>query len=596
MHAPLTALAARLAPPQPDGDLLARFVRDRDEAAFAALVHRHGPTVYGVCRRVLGNPADAEDAFQAVFLVLVRRADALGRRPALGGWLHEVAVRVAMKARTALARLRKHERIAAETRTEAVSDPPADETPAWLDREVAALPERLREPLLRCLIQDRPRAEVAAELGIPEGTLASRLDAARRRLAGRLARHRVPLALAGLLVPVPAAVAAAAVARATDGAGAAIYRLADEVTKAMCPHTRWLALVGAGVLTAAVGGLLAGAGDPPAARQNPPAAGPKAAKGPPEPAWAKAFDKAYRLDDGQYVKRVPRPLPPERVEFFLTHVYKTLGTDREERSRLEFSRWSDFCTLFVEQDGTKLTYLRSISSAYLQGRPELQRGESLLTAWDLITLVTGREEPEVVIDPDAKGDPLFEKGNLTVSGDFVVRKDAPLEKLAPQLEKVLRDECRLDVRLALKDEEQPVFVVSGKLKLTPPAWRDKDAKEVDVFATEEGLNKEYQFANFDVGRERARFVKTLTYSGTPVEFVRFLGDRVRTRMVWDAGLPAGPKFSWHNHTVRDPTKEDEAADRDPERVLKAVADQTGLTFKKDRRKVAVLSVGVPGKK
>ena len=82
MHAPLTRLAAQIGPPQADRDLLARFVRDRDEAAFAALVHRHGPTVYGVCRRLLGNSADADDAFQVVFLVLVNRAASLTHRAA----------------------------------------------------------------------------------------------------------------------------------------------------------------------------------------------------------------------------------------------------------------------------------------------------------------------------------------------------------------------------------------------------------------------------------------------------------------------------------------------------------------------------------
>jgi hypothetical protein len=313
----------------------------------------------------------------------------------------------------------------------------------------------------------------------------------------------------------------------------------------------------------------------------------KEAKGPPEPAWMGAFRKAYALKDGEYVKRVPRPLPPERVEFFLANFYKTLGTDREEQSRLEFSKWSDFFTLFVEQDGTKLTYSRSISSAYLQDRPDLQRGDNLLTAWGLITLVTGREEPEVVIDPAAKGDPLFEQGNLTVSGDFVVRKDAPLEKLAPQLEKILRDECRLDVRLKLKEEQQPVFVVRGTFKLAPPAWRDQDGTEIDLYATEAGLDTGHQFPK-QPGRRPREGVRSVTYIGPPVEFVRFLGDRVRTRMVWDSPLPAGPSFHWHNHTLLNPTEEEETTDRDPERVLKIVTDQTGLTFRKERRRVAVL--------
>ena len=267
MPAPFTRLAVRLAPSQPDGDLLARFAQDRDEAAFAVLVHRHGPTVYGVCRRILGNAADADDAFQTVFLVLVNRADALAGRAALGDWLQGVAVRVALKARTAFARLRKHERRAAERRGESATDPLPDEPSEWLDRELADLPARFREPVLLCLIQERPRAEVAAELGIPEGTLASRLD-------GRLARHRLPLAFAGLLVPVPAALASATVSRATDGAGAAIHQLALEVTTAMISKTKWAALVAAGVLTAFVGGLMlsaaAGPAERPAARRNAP--------------------------------------------------------------------------------------------------------------------------------------------------------------------------------------------------------------------------------------------------------------------------------------------------------------------------------------
>ena len=119
-------------------------------------------------------------------------------------------------------------------------DPPPDDPPAWLDRELVALPERYREPVVRCLLQERPRAEVAAELGIPEGTLASRLDAARKRLTVRLARHRIPLAFAGLLVPVPGALTAAAATRATDPAGVAIHQLANEVTRTMIANPKWV--------------------------------------------------------------------------------------------------------------------------------------------------------------------------------------------------------------------------------------------------------------------------------------------------------------------------------------------------------------------
>src|SRR5947209_8288300 len=93
-----------------DGQLLGRFLAGRDEAAFAALVRRHGPMVLGVCRRVLHNPHDAEDAFQATFLVLAKKAGALGRREAVGSWLYTVAFRAALEARAALSRRRARER------------------------------------------------------------------------------------------------------------------------------------------------------------------------------------------------------------------------------------------------------------------------------------------------------------------------------------------------------------------------------------------------------------------------------------------------------------------------------------------------------
>ncbi|MFO0851288.1 MAG: sigma-70 family RNA polymerase sigma factor [Gemmataceae bacterium] len=592
MRTPLVRMAGRLAPGQSDGELLGRFVRDRDEAAFAALVHRHGPTVLGVCRRVLRNPADADDAFQAVFLVLVNRADALADRPALGGWLYEVAVRVARKGRTSLARLRKREHQAA--RAEAVSDPPPADPPAWLDRELAALPDRLREPVVRCLVQDRPRAEVAAELGIPEGTLASRLDAARKRLADRLARHRVPLALTGLLVPVPASLSAATLVRATDESGAAIHQLANEVTRAMLPHTRWATVAAAGVL-AVVGGLvLAGSGPSPTARQNPPTAA-KEPK-PAEPAWMTAFERVYRLADGQYVKRVAPPYIPERVLFAFHEEGRVAPAVRRwvPKQAAEFDK---YYTLFIEQTGGRLQSERVISSAYLKDRPEEQQGDNLLPVTDVIGLVTGLGSPEFVIDPKSQGDPLFAERNKTVHGDFVTRTDAPLDKLVPQIEAILRDECKLDIRLTLREEEQSVFVVGGTFKPNPPAWRPRG--ELDIYATEDGLDKEYDFPHFEKRRRSPKLgiVQVLHYTGTPVEMVRLVGHRLGARMVWDAPRPTGTRISWHVHTISNPTSPEEAAaDRDPDKVLKVVAEQTGLTFTKEMRKVTVLVASTPEKK
>ncbi|OWK35007.1 RNA polymerase sigma factor [Fimbriiglobus ruber] len=608
MHAPLTRLASHIAPPLSDGDLLARFVRDRDEIAFATLVHRHGSTVFGVCRRVLGDTDDADDAFQAVFLVLVNRADALTDRLALGGWLHGVALRVAKKARTTFARRRKHERRTAEARAESVFDPPPDDPPAWLDRELAALPERFREPVVRCLIQNQPRSEVAAELGIPVGTLASRLDTARKRLAKRLAPYRVPLVFGGLLVPVPATLAETTVCRAADaGTVGVIHQLANEVTKTMIPNTKWVVAVVVGALTA-VGGLLLTvvASDPQDTRQPIPIPRPKDAKESPEPAWAKAFRKAYELKDGEYVKRVAPPYIDERKEYMYRVWYPNKQTpEEEERARDHLDREKLFLALFLDFDGNKLTRRTAVSATWLARVPTLQNGEKMMNVWDAVTCITGRRPPEVVIDPKSSDHPLLStkeqlvesalvRGVLSVGGDFVTRKDAPLDKLAPQLEKILRDECDLDVRLTVREEEQEVYVVGGTFHLTPRSWRKKD--EIDLYADEGVLGKHFNRTNTQ-NPETGGVVSGWNVR-RPATLVRHVGEFVNARMVWDRELPIDPKFNVYQHerSPRTATQEQKAADHDPEKVLANVTEQTGLTFKKAKRKVQVLYLSVPEKK
>src|SRR5205814_210781 len=175
MTSDLLRLAVRgLGPPaeEPDADLLARFARDRDEAAFAELVRRHGPMVLAVCRRVLGCPHDADDAFQAAFLVLARRAGTLRLRGSVGDWMHGVARRAASAARRAAAR-----RPAREATHTPPPRAPADdlaELRAVLDEELARLPEKYRAVLVLADLQQKDRRQVAAELGVAEGTVASR--------------------------------------------------------------------------------------------------------------------------------------------------------------------------------------------------------------------------------------------------------------------------------------------------------------------------------------------------------------------------------------------------------------------------------------
>jgi RNA polymerase sigma factor (sigma-70 family) len=172
---------------QSDGQLLSQFLGRRDEAAFASLVRRHGPMVLAVCRRVLGNLADAEDAFQATFLVLVRKAGALGARAVLGDWLHGVARRTALSARRACARRRAKEQ--AMARPEVQGETVPDDWLPLLDEELRRLPENYRLPIVLCDLEGRTRREAAARLGWPPGTVAGRLARGRALLARRLLRH-----------------------------------------------------------------------------------------------------------------------------------------------------------------------------------------------------------------------------------------------------------------------------------------------------------------------------------------------------------------------------------------------------------------------
>ncbi len=178
-----------------------RFLNEHDEAAFAALVGRHGPMVFAVCRRILGNPADAEDAFQATFLVLVRKAWSLRTRGVLGDWLHGVARRTALKAKGAAAKRRLKEQ--AMARPEALGEESRDECLALLDGELAGLPEKYRLPIVLCDLEGRTRQEAAKHLGWPEGTVAGRLARARAMLAKRLARRGLTLSAGALAASLP---------------------------------------------------------------------------------------------------------------------------------------------------------------------------------------------------------------------------------------------------------------------------------------------------------------------------------------------------------------------------------------------------------
>jgi RNA polymerase sigma factor (sigma-70 family) len=278
-----------------DGLLLRRYVEARDEDAFAALVKRHGPMVLGLCRRLLGDAHDAEDAFQATFVVLAKKAATLRRPGLLGNWLYGVAYRVGVRARAVRARRRARER-------QAVDLPGRDQTPdvIWsdlrpvLDEEVSRLPDKYRAPFVLCYLQGKTNEEAAALLGAPKGTVLSRLATARERLRGRLTRRGITLS-AGLLAAALARHAAAAVPPAlvatvakAAGIPAGVAALAEGVVKAMF----WSKLRVTGTLILAAAAIVAGTwllpcwgsaagpSEPAAAAAPPPQAARAAAKRP----------------------------------------------------------------------------------------------------------------------------------------------------------------------------------------------------------------------------------------------------------------------------------------------------------------------------
>jgi RNA polymerase sigma factor (sigma-70 family) len=185
-----------------EGQLLERFIKNRDESAFEAIIAHHGPMVLGVCRRVLHDPRDAEDAFQVTFLILVKKAGGIRDREQLGPWLHGVAQRVAMRARTVAVRRLDRERPGVEMEETAVDllcEADRNDFRAVLDEELGRLPDKYRSPLVLCYLEGLTHEEAALRLRWPVGTVRSRMAWARDRLRGRLARRGLALPAAVLL-------------------------------------------------------------------------------------------------------------------------------------------------------------------------------------------------------------------------------------------------------------------------------------------------------------------------------------------------------------------------------------------------------------
>ena len=344
-------------PAESDAELLARFSATRDAGAFAELVRRHGPLVFGVCRRVTGHPQDAEDAFQATFLVLAKKAGSLRNPALLGNWLYGVAYRVARKAKRSALRRRARE-VTMSSLPESVAPAPSGGWPELapiLDAELAALPAHYRDAIVLCDLRGTSREEASAALGIPEGTLSSRLANGRKKLAARLAKRGITLSISLLPAAVSDAAATASVPNElvaktcgliNDWAnGVAVpsplARLAEGV------FTMRTTVLMTAVLALAVGGAVLAArsdGDPsPSDPPKPPAVAQKP-NAEPKP---KEEPKPGEKGEGKYTNapklRVATDIDIGRVEtaawsrdgqFFAAQGYSKEGTKEEGRTLL----------------------------------------------------------------------------------------------------------------------------------------------------------------------------------------------------------------------------------------------------------------------
>jgi RNA polymerase sigma factor (sigma-70 family) len=584
-----TLAAVRAAAALDDGELLRRFAEAHDEAAFTALVERHGPMVLRVCRRVLGHAQDAEDACQATFLVLVRKAASVRRRGSAASWLYGVAVRTARKLRAGRARREP----GPGCRPEAVADTAGDdvswrEARAVLDEELLRLPEKYRAPLVLCYLEGRTRDEAARRLGLGLNRLRGRLDYGRGLLRRRLTRRGITppaLLLAALLVrEAPAAVPALLVvstvkAAALTAAGRAVpaglvparvVALTEGMVRTML--TAKLKGMGAALL------LLAGFGvglsavwhQVPAA--EPPAATPERPKGdakadpPKKPVHPlnKALEglvKHYALKDGEVLRSFRPPLPEERKAFFRTN--DELSDHKGQLARLGLPPSdSDGDLVLYWKDGG--LFFGWVSFAQPGKPPQGQALEFLLRS------LAGIVPEEVEGDRDLRWKTL-------VQGDFVVRDGAAAAKVVPRLEEILNQEHHLPVKLTLAEADHTVYVLGGKYRFTPAAQGYAE-NHLALYTGDLPLDLP------------ASAVPRRDWHSFP-EFVQRLGRYVDHRVVLGNAEDLPAQVSWaeasHESFTPDSSWEAEHAVGP---VLKRVTEQTGLTVREETRRVRVLTV------
>jgi RNA polymerase sigma factor (sigma-70 family) len=382
----------------PDAQLLQRFAGAREEGAFTALLRRHGPMVLGVSRRVLGNAQDAEDVYQAAFLLLARKAGSIRKREAVASWLYGVARRLALRAKAQGAKRQARERRAADMRnTQAGADAGWQDVQAALEEALGQLPEGYRAALVLCYLEGKTHVEAARQLGCPLATLRTRVARGRKLLRERLAGRGLALSTAGLFALLVAsasrATASAALQKAT--AKAALSFAAGQPAAALCPArvahlveegTQTMLLSKTKLATALLltAGLIAGTGalarfKPAAVGGEPPAAGKAEAPKPATPAAPDAAEGAVTYA-GRVVGPDGKPVAGAKV-YLLYYTPKALPVPARATSdadgRFQFSAArADF-----DRSSTKVPWdeavVVAVANGYGMALPEMVRGKAV---------------------------------------------------------------------------------------------------------------------------------------------------------------------------------------------------------------------------
>ena len=369
-----------------ESQLLDRFAAGGDPAAFEAILRRHGPMVLGVCRRVLDDPNDVDDAFQATFLLLVQKAGSIRNRNDLATWLHGVARRVAIRARVDARRRRARERAGAEGPEGRASGAEAGELRAVIDDELARLPERYRSALVLCDLEGQTHEQAAEQLRCPVGTVKSRLSRGRERLRSRLVRRGLgPTAglVASTLAPGKASavpgplmgrtirgatrpMTGRAVAAGTSSAGVASLMKGGVSSMAYSPlKLVAVALIAIGLVASGVGAFIR-QGPAPSGREDrdrPPsgrARGPAVAEDAPA---GEATVERMTLDNG--LKVILRPIAGAKQTALV--VLYSVGNDHDPNGRSGLAHLAEHVYLMAAAGGEKARTTEEFGRRYPDG-------------------------------------------------------------------------------------------------------------------------------------------------------------------------------------------------------------------------------------